>query len=65
MGATKVTAIANGAKFCECGGMMVHKDGSPLLMSDPPQVEICCRFCGHSEYVTAPYNVEVQFKKQD
>tara|TARA_B110000285_G_scaffold76801_1_gene88433 strand:- start:1589 stop:1798 length:210 start_codon:yes stop_codon:yes gene_type:complete len=57
----EVIAVAQGAKFCDCGGMMISKKGE-LLMSDPPKVKIECRFCGHVDYTLSPYDVDIQFK---
>ena len=57
-----IQAVAIGANFCSCGGMMVKSSGN-LLMSDPPKVEVKCPFCGSTDTVIAPYGVEIQFKE--
>lgn len=51
-----------GGKFCDCGGLMVLKTGN-YLMSSPPKQEIYCPFCGNTDYVEAPYKIDIQFKK--
>ncbi len=59
----EIKAVAMGGKFCECGGLMLEDSRSGLLMSDPPQQKIHCPFCGNTDTVIAPYNVNIQFKK--
>lgn len=61
MSIENVTAVASGGKFCDCGGLMVADGG--LLMSDPPKQEVRCPFCGNKEIVSAPYVVNIEFKK--
>lgn len=58
-----IQAVAKGAKYCECGGMMVVDPKGWYLMSNPPQQKIQCPFCGESDVVLAPYQVDIQFKK--
>ena len=60
---TNLKAVATGATFCKCGGMMIKNPNKGLLLSDPPKVEIYCPFCGEKDYVNAPYEINIQFKK--
>ena len=62
MSVVNVQAVASGAKYCKCGGMFVQEKGTGLLMSNPPQVQLECYFCGNKDTVVAPYNVDIQFR---
>ena len=58
-----IQAVAKGAKYCDCGGMMIADPKGGHLMSNPPQQKIYCPFCGETDTVLAPYEVEIQFKR--
>lgn len=60
----EVTPVAVGAEYCDCGGMMIRKPNSGLLMSNPPQEQLQCPFCGSEKNVFAPYKVAIQFMKK-
>lgn len=62
--AVEIQAVAQGAEFCACGGMMRPKEGGGVLMSNPPKVEIECPFCGVNDYVLHPYEIKIEFKEQ-
>jgi len=59
-----VEAVAQGAKFCDCGGMYVLEFSGQVLMSNPPQVKIICQFCGNTDTSLAPYNVVIGFRRK-
>ena len=59
---TEVSVVSMGGKFCSCGGLMVLKSGN-YLMTSPPKQEVMCLFCGNTDYVEAPYKIDIQFKK--
>ena len=64
MDVQNIIAVARGAKFCECGGLMVADKNSGYLMSNPPKQKIHCPFCGETDAVEAPYKVDIQFRKE-
>ena len=59
---TEIKAVSIGGKFCECGGLMILEYGNCFMASLPKQ-KIYCPFCGNTEYVEAPYEIDIQFKK--
>lgn len=58
---TTVRAVVQGGKFCSCGGLYETDKTRGLLMSDPPQTQLKCPFCGSTDTVVSPYDARISF----
>lgn len=45
--------------ICDCGGVFMIDEKSPMLASMPPQIKHICNKCGKSEYFTKAYPIMV------